>query len=240
MIGLTGGIASGKSTASRRFAELGVPIVDADALAREVVAPGSDGLAEIVSVFGPDVLDVDGALDRKKLGAIVFDDAELRRKLEHITHPRIAALSLERMARLATSGAPYGLYEAALLVEKGTHHAMNGLVVVAASPEVQLARVMVGVGRLGDNLFSNCVLALDVLTGTRRWHFQDVRHDIWDLDVCAPPNLVTIVRDGKRVDAVTCMGKSGHLFVLDRESGQPVFPVRLRQIGRASCRERVS
>ncbi|MBX7191869.1 MAG: dephospho-CoA kinase [Sandaracinaceae bacterium] len=142
MIGLTGGIASGKSTASRRFAELGVPIVDADALAREVVAPGSDGLAEIVSVFGPDVLDVDGALDRKKLGAIVFDDAELRRKLEHITHPRIAALSLERMARLATSGAPYGLYEAALLVEKGTHHAMNGLVVVAASPEVQLARVM--------------------------------------------------------------------------------------------------
>ncbi len=88
---------------------------------------------------------------------------------------------------------------------------------------------MVGVGRLGDNLFSNCVLALDVLTGTRRWHFQDVRHDIWDLDVCAPPNLVTIVRDGKRVDAVTCMGKSGHLFVLDRESGQPVFPVRLRR-----------
>lgn len=88
---------------------------------------------------------------------------------------------------------------------------------------------MVGVGRLGDNLFSNCVLALDVLTGKRLWHFQDVRHDIWDLDVCAPPNLVTIVRDGKRVDVVTCMGKSGHLFVLDRVSGKPVFPVRLRR-----------
>ncbi len=88
---------------------------------------------------------------------------------------------------------------------------------------------MVGVGRLGNNLFSNCVLALEVKTGKRLWHFQDVRHDIWDLDVCAPPNLVTIVRDGKRVDVVTCMAKSGHLFVLDRVTGKPVFPVRLRR-----------
>ena len=88
---------------------------------------------------------------------------------------------------------------------------------------------MVGVRRLGDNLFSNCVLALDVLTGKRLWHFQDVRHDIWDLDVCAPPNLVTIMREGKRIDVVTCMGKSGHLFVLDRVSGKPVFPVRMRR-----------
>lgn len=88
---------------------------------------------------------------------------------------------------------------------------------------------MVGVGRLGDNLFSNCVLALDALTGRRLWHFQDVRHDIWDLDVCAPPNLVTIEREGKKVDVVTCMAKSGHLFVLDRLSGKPIFPVRLRR-----------
>jgi quinoprotein glucose dehydrogenase len=73
------------------------------------------------------------------------------------------------------------------------------------------------------------VLALDVMTGERRWHFQDVRHDIWDLDVCAPPNLVTIERDGKRVDVVTCMAKSGHLFVLDRGTGKPIFPVRLRR-----------
>jgi dephospho-CoA kinase len=128
ILGLTGGIASGKSTASARFAELGVPIVDADKLAREVVEKGTDGLAEIVNVFGPEVLDAEGALDRKRL--------------EQITHPRIAALSMQRMAAIATSGAPYGLYEAALLVEKGTHRAMNGLVVVAASPEVQLARVM--------------------------------------------------------------------------------------------------
>lgn len=88
---------------------------------------------------------------------------------------------------------------------------------------------MVGVGRLGDNLFSNCVLALDVLTGKRLWHFQDVRHDIWDLDVCTPPNLVTITREGRSVDAVTGMSKSGHLMLLDRLSGKPVFPWRLRR-----------
>lgn len=88
---------------------------------------------------------------------------------------------------------------------------------------------MVGVGRKGDNLFSNCVLALDVVSGRRLWHFQDVRHDIWDLDVCAPPNLVTIEREGRKVDVVTCLSKSGHLFVLDRVTGKPVFPVRLRR-----------
>lgn len=141
-IGLTGGIASGKSTVAARFRELGVTVVDADALAREVVAKGTDGLAEIVKTFGRDVLDVDGALDRKKLGAIVFEDADARQQLERITHPRIAALSMQRMAAVAASGAPYGLYEAALLVEKGTHRTMNGLVVVAVSPDVQLSRVM--------------------------------------------------------------------------------------------------
>lgn len=88
---------------------------------------------------------------------------------------------------------------------------------------------MVGVGRLGDNLFSNCVVALEVASGKRLWHFQDVRHDIWDLDVCAPPNLVTIVRDGRRVDAVTGMSKAGHLLLLDRLSGKPIFPFRLRR-----------
>ncbi len=88
---------------------------------------------------------------------------------------------------------------------------------------------MVGVERTGDNLFGDCVVALDAETGARRWYFQDVRHDIWDLDVCAPPNLVTLVRDGRRVDAVTSLSKAGHLFVLDRLTGQPLFPVRLRR-----------
>ncbi len=88
---------------------------------------------------------------------------------------------------------------------------------------------MVGTRRLGDNLFSDCVLALNVLTGERLWHFQTVRHDIWDLDVCGVPNLVTIVRDGQRIDAVTGFSKGGTLVVLDRVSGKPIFPFRLRR-----------
>lgn len=88
---------------------------------------------------------------------------------------------------------------------------------------------MVGIQRLGDNLFSNCVVALDALTGKRLWHFQDVRHDIWDLDVCAPPNLVTIRQHGRDVDAVTAVSKAGNLMLLDRMSGRPLFPWRLRR-----------
>ena len=88
---------------------------------------------------------------------------------------------------------------------------------------------MVGVGRLGDNLYSNCVLALDALSGAYRWHFQDVRHDIWDLDVCGPPNLVTVERGGRKIDAVTGLSKAGNLLLLERATGKPVFPFRLRR-----------
>lgn len=88
---------------------------------------------------------------------------------------------------------------------------------------------MVGVDRHGDNLFANCIVALDAATGERRWHFQDVRHDIWDLDVCVPPNLVTIEKDGRKIDVVTSASKAGHLLLLDRVSGKPIFPLRLRR-----------
>lgn len=103
------------------------------------------------------------------------------------------------------------------------HRGMAFVAIGAPHPD------MVGVGRVGDNLFSDCVVALDVLTGRRLWHFQSIRHDIWDLDVCAPPNLVTITRDGRRIDAVTGMSKAGTLFLLDRVSGKPIFPFRLRR-----------
>ena len=88
---------------------------------------------------------------------------------------------------------------------------------------------MDGTNRIGDNLFSDCVVALDVLSGRRLWHFQNIRHDIWDLDTCAPPNLVTIVREGRRIDAVSAVSKSGILVLLDRVSGKPIFPFRLRR-----------
>jgi quinoprotein glucose dehydrogenase len=87
----------------------------------------------------------------------------------------------------------------------------------------------VGVGHRGDNLFANCVIALDALNGRRLWHFQEIRHDIWDLDIPAPPNLATITREGKKVDVVTAVTKIGNTLLLDRVSGKPIFPFRLRR-----------
>jgi dephospho-CoA kinase len=141
VVGLTGGIASGKSTVARIFRTLGVHVVDADRIAREIVAKGSDALAEIVDEFGAPVLAEDGSLDRKKLAGIVFADPERRRRLEAITHPRIAARSLELLGALAASGEPYGVYEAALLVENGSYRTMQALIVVAASPGTQRRRL---------------------------------------------------------------------------------------------------
>ena len=85
-----------------------------------------------------------------------------------------------------------------------------------------------GGNRIGENLFANSVIALDALTGERKWHYQMVRHDLWDRDLPAPPNLVTVVHDGLKIDAVAQVTKSGHVFLLDRETGRPLFPVEER------------
>jgi dephospho-CoA kinase len=140
VVGLTGGIASGKSTVARLFGALGVPVVDADAVARDIVAPGSDALREIAATFGDAVI-VNGALDRAALGARVFADTDARRRLEAITHPRIAAESGRRLALALAGGAPYALYEAALLVENGAYKMFPALVVVTAPEDVQRARI---------------------------------------------------------------------------------------------------
>jgi quinoprotein glucose dehydrogenase len=87
----------------------------------------------------------------------------------------------------------------------------------------------IGVNHRGDNLFANCVIALDARTGKRLWHFQEIRHDIWDLDIPAPPNLATITRDGQRVDVVAACTKIGNTLLLDRVTGKPIFPFRLRR-----------
>ena len=149
-VGLTGGIAAGKSTVSRAFEALGVPIVDADLLAREVVEPGTEGLAEIVRVFGADVLQADGRLDRKALGARVFADAALRAKLNAITHPRIALAAAQRMQAIAKLQVPYAMYEAALIVENGMHRGMHALVVVSVDELTQLERLKLRDGLTHD------------------------------------------------------------------------------------------
>jgi len=141
LFGLTGGIASGKSTVAARLRAHGVPLIDADELAREVLSPGSEGLRQIAMVFGADVLDASGALDRKALARRIFIDEAERRKLNAITHPRIAALSLQRANELARAGQPLACYEAALIVENGGADAFRPLIVCACPEDVQAARL---------------------------------------------------------------------------------------------------
>lgn len=142
VIGLTGGIACGKSTVSAALASWGVPIVDADQVARDVVDPGSEGLAAVRAAFGDAVISPKGALDRKALGDIVFRDPARRAELNAILHPRIAAESARRLGALAEAGHGFAIYDAALLVENGVHRGMEALIVVTARPEVQRARLI--------------------------------------------------------------------------------------------------
>jgi dephospho-CoA kinase len=142
LFGLTGGIGSGKSTVAARFRERGLPVIDADELAREVVAKGTPGLSEIVAFLGPEVLDAEGGLDRKRVAAIVFNDADARRRLNAITHPRVAALAVERSHALEAKGEPLACYEVPLLVEAGLAAILRPLVVVTADVATQLARAM--------------------------------------------------------------------------------------------------
>lgn len=142
MIGLTGGIASGKSTVGKLLVERGAIVVDADQLARQIVEPGQPALAELIARFGAAILGPDGSLDRKRLGAIAFGDPAARADLGRITHPRIAAASARAFAEASERGAQVVFYEAALLVENRAHESLAGLIVVAAAPEVQEARLV--------------------------------------------------------------------------------------------------
>ncbi len=137
-IGLTGGIASGKSAVAAAFASLGVPVLDTDVIAREVVEPGQPGLARIVAEFGARVLDRDGRLDRRALRALVFADPAARRRLEAMLHPAIWA-GLERQS--ATAGGPYQVFVIPLLVESGVTAAVDRVLVVDCAVETQLRRL---------------------------------------------------------------------------------------------------
>jgi dephospho-CoA kinase len=141
VLGLTGGIGSGKSTVARMIADRGIPVLDADQLARAVVEPGRPAHADVAAAW-PDAIAEDGRIDRKRLAAIVFADPAARLRLEAIMHPRIATLAEQRFAELARAGHPLAVYEASLLVEGGRHRDFDGLIVVTVSPETQLARVL--------------------------------------------------------------------------------------------------
>jgi dephospho-CoA kinase len=148
LVGLTGGIATGKSTVATTLRSLGSVVLDADVLAREVVEPGQPALAAIVREFGREVLAADGTLDRKRLAAIVFAAPERRKTLEAITHPAIRDRFLARLAELEAQDYD-GLvfWDAPVMIEAGGHKAMDRLVVVVTDAATQLERA---VGRDGD------------------------------------------------------------------------------------------
>ena len=143
LVGLTGGIGSGKSEVSRRFAALGAVIVDADLIAREVVEPGTPGLAQVVEAFGDGVLAADGSLDRDVLAAKVFGDDEARRRLNGIVHPLVGARSFELIAAAAEAD-PHAIVinDVPLLAEGGLKDRFQAVVVVDAAPQTQLRRLV--------------------------------------------------------------------------------------------------
>lgn len=141
VIGLTGGIASGKSTVARILERLGATIIDADLLAREAVLPGTPAHEDIVAAFGTEILLPDATIDRKALGRIVFANPDARRRLEAITHPAIARLSQARLAEARRSAAPAVFYVAPLLIEAGATGRVDDIWVVYADRETQLARL---------------------------------------------------------------------------------------------------
>jgi dephospho-CoA kinase len=140
MVGLTGGIGAGKSAVAERLAAHGAVVIDSDRLAREAVAPGTDGLAEVVAEFGPEVLAGDGTLDRARLASVVFGDDAARRRLERIIHPRVR----ERTVELIAAAPPDSVVvnDVPLLVEAGLAEAYEVVIVVLADEETRVERLV--------------------------------------------------------------------------------------------------
>ena len=142
LVGLTGGIAAGKSLVAKRLKELGIPLIDADEVARLVVSPGSSGLAEIVDAFGTQFVTADGALDRGALGALVFSDDQARRQLEAITHPRIQTYIQDWATEQKARGASLAIVDAALMFETGSASNYDAVIVVHAPDDIRRDRLM--------------------------------------------------------------------------------------------------
>ena len=150
LIGLTGGIASGKSTVAQILKRLGAAIVDADALAREVVEPGRDAWKDIIEAFGTDVLQADRTLDRQKLRATIFNNPAERKKLESIIHPRVRALAEERIKQHAAAGYEIVVYEVPLLFEGNLQEWLRPVILVACNLDTQKRRLQERDGLSGE------------------------------------------------------------------------------------------
>ncbi len=146
VVGLTGGICSGKSTVAAMFERLGAVVIDADRVAHELQVPGQPLFEAIVSAFGRQIVGEDGRIDRRRLGAIVFSDPKARARLEEILHPAIVEECERRIQQARASGAAVCLVDAALLIESGRHARFDRMVLVEASEAVQLERLMARMG----------------------------------------------------------------------------------------------
>lgn len=138
-IGLTGGIGAGKSEAANLFSELGVPVIDADRIARELVEPGTEAYEEVVATFGKDIVSADGSLDRKQLGDLVFHDPKQRKRLEAILHPRVRDAIVREVQTLS---AAYCVIVVPLLIESGMQDLVHRILVVSAPRGTRARRVM--------------------------------------------------------------------------------------------------
>jgi len=141
LVGLTGGIASGKSTVAKILERLGAAVINADALSREVVEPGKDAWKEIIDAFGAGVLQPDQTLDRQKLRTVIFNDSDGRKKLEAIIHPRVRALAEEKIREHAVAGYSIIVYEVPLLFEGNLHEWLRPVILVACNVDTQRARL---------------------------------------------------------------------------------------------------
>ena len=142
IVGITGGIACGKSTVAQIFERLGAVVIDADRIAREVVQPGTEGFERVVAHFGEGILSPSGAIDREALGAVVFADPHRRKALEKITHPLIVAEIAARLQNAIAGGAEVVMIEAALLIESGRSRDLVGKIIVVSAPiDLQIERL---------------------------------------------------------------------------------------------------
>jgi dephospho-CoA kinase len=182
-VGLTGGIASGKSTAAKFFGALGVPILDSDQIARDVVEPGQPPLERLVERFGPKILTTDGHLDRPALRDIVFSDPKARADLEALTHPAIGA-AME--ARSAAAGGPYQILVIPLLVEKNLAAHVDRVLVVDCDEELQIRRLRDRDGSTPQQV--QAILKAQAPRAARLKSADDVIHN--DTDMSAVRNQV--------------------------------------------------
>lgn len=169
LIALTGGIASGKTAVAELFAKLGVPVLDTDQIARDVVAPGAPALGQLVAEFGAEILDAQGRLDRARMRERVFGDPQQRRKLEAITHP---AIREELARRSAAAGGDYQIHVIPLLVETGRAEVYDRVLVVDCPEEAQVARLMARDGASREQATE--ILAAQVSRAER----LNVAHDV--------------------------------------------------------------